>query len=226
MSDVPAIYVLITTYKRPEIAARTIKALKNNLLWSNIGYIFVDDGSPEEDIEQLIELAKPANYIWAYRSNHKGVGHNMNVGLQHIFGIGGTNILLLEDDWELTAPFDPAPYIQVMQNYDVGLIRLGYISPGLQGELVSLENKLWWSLVPNANTQYTYVGHAGFRHRRLFERVGMFSEGFAPGENELDYCAKVDRTINLPSILWPADYGCWGPFAHIGSNSLASIKPG
>lgn len=226
MSDVPAIYILITTYNRVQIASRTIEALKKNFIWQNIGYCIVDDGSPQEELDQLIELAKPANHIWAFRSNHRGVGYNMNMGIQHIFDIGGENILLLEDDWELAHPFDPTPYIQVMQNHDVGLIRLGYLSDGLRGELVSLENKLWWNLKPHPGTQYTYAGHAGFRHMRLFSRVGGFSEGLAPGMNELDYCAKYDRTPSPPMILWPAEYGCWGPFGHIGSTSLADIKPG
>lgn len=226
MSDVPALYILLTTYNRLEIASRTIDALKRNLLWSNLGFVIVDDGSPQGDLEQLIELAKPANHIWAYQSDHRGVGHNMNVGLNHIFGIGGEYILLLEDDWELSHPFDPTPYINVLQGQDVGLIRLGYLSPRLQGELISLEHRLWWELKPNPHTQYTYTGHAGFRHRRLFERVGMFTEGLAPGQNELDYCGKYDATEKPPAILWPADYGCWGPFVHIGAVSLADIKPG
>jgi hypothetical protein len=206
---------------------RTVRGIKENLRWPNLGFILVDDGSGQEYVDRVVEEIGVTNHLWVYQSNHKGVGHNMNVGLQHIFDLGGELLMLLEDDWELTTPLDLTPYVNVVLNNDVGLIRMGYLNVGLRAELVSHENMLWWQLERKPEVQqYTYTGHAGLRHKRLFDRVGMFSEGLSPGQNELDYCSKYNYAQNPPAILWPAEWGVWGKFEHIGGDSLSSIVPG
>ena len=227
MTDVPPVFVLLTTYKRTELALRTIEGIKKNLLWGNIGWVLVDDGSPSADIKLLINAIEPANHLWVYQSEHRGVGHNMNVGLQHIWDIGGQLVLLTEDDWELTQPLDFTPYVNVLlNNEDIGYVRMGYLSFGLRGELISRENMLWFDIERNPNYQYNYVGHAGLRHKRFFDAVGPFSEGLSPGQNELDYGSKYNYAAIAPKIVWPAEWGVWGKFGHIGGVSMADVEPG
>jgi len=226
MSEVAAVYVLLTTYQRTDLALRTIKGIKQYLQWPNLGWVLVDDGSSPEEVGSLLEAMKPANHIWAYCSAHKGVGHNMNVGLEHIWSIGGSLVFLTEDDWELTEPLDFSPYVNLLLNHeDIGYVRMGYLSAGVKGELISRDNRLWFDIARNPNYQYNYAGHAGLRHKRLFDAVGTFSEGLSPGRNELDFCSKYNYAQYAPKIVWPGEWGVWGKFGHIGGTSLSSVEP-
>ena len=227
MGEIPAVYCLITTYNRLEMCLRTVRGIKENLRWSNLGFVLVDDGSGQEYVDRVVKEIGATNHLWVYQSNHKGVGHNMNVGLQHIFDLGGELVLLLEDDWELTTPLDLTPYVNLLINHeDIGYVRMGYLSVGLRGELISRENLLWFDIERNPNNQYNYVGHAGLRHKRLYDSLGKFSEGLSPGENELDYGSKYNYATSAPKIVWPAEWGVWGKFGHIGGVSLSGVKPG
>lgn|SRR5512139_88766 len=226
MSDIPAVYCLITTYNRLELCLRTVRGIKNYLRWPNTGYILVDDGSGQDYIDRVVEEIGQVNHLWVYSSNRKGVGHNMNVGLQHIFSIGGQLVMQTEDDWELTQPLDLTPYVNLLLNHeDIGYVRMGYLSAGLRGELISRDNILWFDIERNPDYQYNYVGHAGLRHKRLYDTIGPFSEGLSPGENELDYGSKYNYAASAPKIVWPAEWGVWGKFGHIGGVSLGSVKP-
>lgn len=221
----PPIFVLITTYKRTDCALRTIRGVKENFHWPNIGFVLVDDGSPVEHRKVLVREIGPTYYTWVYNGQRRGVGHNMNVGFRHVWEQGGELVLLLEDDWEIRSPLDVVPYVNLlMNNQDIGMIRMGYLSAGIRATLESRENRLWWVLQHNPNQQYNYAGHAQLQHKRFWEKLGAFKEGLAPGANELYRCGQYNSAENPPKIVWPAEFGQWGPFHHVGSVSLADTE--
>lgn len=228
MSDVPPIWILLTTYKRREIALRTIRGVKDNLLWPNIGWVITDDGSGEDHLQVLRDEIGGSYAIETYDGQRRGVGHNMNWGLRRIWEMGADLTLVLEDDWYLEKPLDMTPYVNLlMNNADIGMIRLGYLSYNLLSTIIKQEDKLWLKFLQNGN-QYVYAGHASLRHKRLHQAVGMFTEGLAPGANELDFCGRYNHRHSVgaaPDIVWPLEFGWLGPFSHIGSESLADIQP-
>lgn len=220
------IWILMTTYKRTEVAVKTIQGIKQNFQWPNIGWVVTDDGTGGDHLSTLVNEIGGSYTIVSYDGARKGVGHNMNWGLRKIWEMGAELTLMLEDDWYLDKPFDPTAHVNLLMNNPyAGMIRYGYLSAGLQADVISEQDKLWLKFRQN-NYQYIYAGHASLRHRRLHERVGMFSEGLRPGDNELDFCAKYNATSNAPQIYWPMDYGNVGPFLHIGSESLADVPVG
>lgn len=221
------IYIVITTYKRLDTVIRLIKGIKDNLYYPDgeLKWCIIDDGSGEEYMK-AVRLALPADPVFTYDSNRKGVGHGMNKALEYVRSVNGKLILLLEDDWVLRNPTDFSPYADVMVSHEsVGYIRMGYISVGLEAEAVGLDGRLWWK-VKLGTYQYNYTGHAGLRHIRFYDFYGDFAEGLPPGQTELDMCAKVNKKSNGPDILIPMNYECqWGIFDHIGSESLANVGP-
>lgn len=227
MTDVPPIWILLTTFQRTECAIKTVRAVKQNLLWPNIGFVVTDDTSDGDHLDRIMEEIGGTYAVHRYdNAAHKGVGHNMNYGLRKIWEFGAELTMILEDDWELVNPFDPTPHVRLLMNHsDIGMIRLGYLSVGLAGELISREDHLWMQLQRNGN-QYVYAGHASLRHLRFHQRVGMFTEGLRPGANELDFGGRYNKIPNPPAIVWDMDYGRIGPFHHIGSESLADVEPG
>lgn len=224
MVDVPAVYIILTTYKRTQFALQTIDSIHRNLLWSNLGWIICDDHSEGNHVSQLVEAIGQTNHLWIYDSQRRGVGNGMNTALNYVWSIGGSLILMLEDDWELKYPMDLTPYVNTLLNHEQhGMIRFGYLSPGVQATLINEENRLYWKTEDNG-FQYRFTGHPSLRHKRFHDVYGYYDEGLAPGYTELSMCGKVNARSG-PNILIPADGGWYGYFHHIGAESLKDIKP-
>lgn len=223
---IPPIWVLLTTYQRTDIALQTIRGIKKNLQYANIGWVITDDSTGGDHLQRLKdEIGTTYSMVTYDNEKHLGVGHNMNHGLRKIWEMGADLTLVLEDDWLLEKPFDPTNAVNLlMNNADIGMVRWGYLSAGLNADVISRENHLWLKFNAN-NYQYIYAGHASLRHKRLHQSAGMFTEGLRPGANELDFCGKYNSKPN-PAIVWDMDYGHIGPFAHIGSESLADVPVG
>lgn len=218
------IYVILTTYRRTELALRTIIGLKENFKWPNLLWTITDDGSEEKDIQKLIAAIKPQSIFNVFRNQHKGTGHNMNQALQDIWRVGGNLTLIMEDDWVLEKTIDATPYAKALLNHpEFGMIRFGYISEGLCGTVTKVENYLYWKL-ENRGYTYNYVGHPSLRNKAFYEAYGKYPEGLAPGATELGMCGRVNA-VEGPKILLPADSGWYGFFGHIGSVSLADTAP-
>src|SRR5688572_28971120 len=150
MSNYPPIWCLLTTYRRTSIAIKTIQGIKTNLIYPNIGFVVCDDGSGGNHLSDLVNEIGPSYAIHTYDGNRRGVGHNMNWGLNKIWELGGNLCLMLEDDWFLKNPTNFLPYVELLENSpDIGMIRMGYLSAGLESELISRNNKLWLKFKQN-----------------------------------------------------------------------------
>lgn len=220
----PVLWILLTTYRRTEECLQTVQALKQNLIYGNIGWVVVDDGTGGNHLRDIVEEIG-YSYTIIRRELREGVGANMNWGLRQIFDRGDELILTMEDDWILDRPVDMEPYVNLLINHEkYGMVRFGYLAANLLGYLVSEEGKLFWRLEPNGET-YRFAGHPSLRHKRFFDHYGFYAEGLSPGGNELSMCHKVNVNPTGPYIVYPADCGQWGFFGHIGSESLGEIVP-
>lgn len=221
MTDWPLVAVMIVTYKRTELALRTIRGIQKHLDYPRLAWHIADDGSSPEHVTALQEaIGVGCGFTNAER---KGVGRSMNLGMDACLA-KADHILWLEDDWELTTPFDLRPCVRLLEDdASIGMVRLGYVSPGIKGELVSGAGRLWWKL--GKGPTYTHVGHAALRHRRFCEAYGHYQEGLAAGETELYMCGTFN-THDGPTVAVPAWTGEWGAFGHIGGESLKDLRPG
>lgn len=222
MTDWPKVAVLLITYARTHEAIRTILGVKQRLHYPGaLQWIIADDGSDREHLHALYQAIGEEVPTWY--GQRQGVGVSMNHG-QVMAWKAADYILWLEDDWELEQPFDLSPCIQLLQEQaDLGMVRLGYISPGVWGQLISGAGRLWWKL--SKGPTYTFTGHASLRARRFFDAYGPYAEDLAPGETELYMCGTFNNRPG-PDVVIPAFTGEWGPFAHIGGRSLKDIRPG
>lgn len=226
----PVVAILLTTFEeegksdRTNAALRTIRGIKQNLIYDQVLWYISDDASPTVHTQAIVNEIGPSYQIHLYNSMGRNVGHGMNHCLKHLWEMGIELTMILEDDWELVHPLNFHHHVNLLTNHaDIGMIRMGYLSAGIKAELIARENKLWWK-IENNGYQYQYAGHASLRHKRFHDTVGMFSEGLRAGENELDFCAKFNAAKDPPAIVWDAEYGQMGAFAHIGGVSVAD-KP-
>lgn len=224
MSSYPEICILLTTYKRTEVACRTIAALRQNFLWPNLSWYISDDGSPKEHLNAVMDAIGPTYKRYIYNSSRRGVGAGMNYCLLDLGANAVDFVLSMEDDWELTNPLEVEPYLRLLQKHEeYGMVRFGYLSANLLGYLVSEEGKLFWRLDNNGET-YRFTGHPHLKHKRFHETYGYYDLGLPPGMTELSMCGKTNQKQG-PHIVYPAECGAWGFFAHIGSESLADVQP-
>jgi len=221
--DWPKVAILIITYKRTALAARTIQGVRDHLVYPNekLHWHIADDGSSPAHISALRSLVDSYSYTTT-NTNRRGVGASMNEGsiecLKH-----ADYILWLEDDWELTQNFDLRSCVELLSTNDhIGMVRLGYISPGIVGRLVTGGGHLWWLL--DKGPTYTFTGHASLRHRRFQDAYMPYREDLTPGETELNMCGMYNNKPG-PGIVYPAYIGEFGPFGHIGGDSLKDMRP-
>lgn len=225
----PLVSIVITTYKRTEVALETIRALQDNLVYSgDIQWIISDDGS-EDAHRMAIKEVLPSN-AEILNVSRAGVGKSKNEALTRAFS-GSPYVLLSEDDWKLNTKFDLHPHVSVLKNNEkVGIIRLGYLGGGMVAHLEDLDGPCtpYWILHQGTGV-YVYSGQISLRHQRFYNVVGMHREGISPGEEELDMCVRYNATNNAPLIVWPATLPCaqnTGPFRHIGNESLNAQEVG
>lgn len=220
MDEWPRVTALLVTYMRTGLAVAVVEAIKANLDYPNLGWVIADDGSENGHVATIQDaIGGPVPVTNAER---KGVGVSMNLGAAKALESGDL-ILWLEDDWRCEKPFDLRPCVQLLQeNEELGMVRLGYISPGIKGQLISGAGHLWWQL--EKGPTYTFTGHAALRHRRFIEAYGPYADKLPPGETELYYCGTFNNRAG-PAIVVPAFTGEWGPFAHIGTESLKNMRP-
>lgn len=224
MIDWPRVSILIITYKRTTLAVKTIQGVQNHLVYPHekLHWHIADDGSDEKHLSGIRSILDGYHSVSFSNAARRGVGASMNMGteacLKH-----ADYILWLEDDWELTHSFDLRPCVELLSTYDhIGMVRLGYISPGVVGHLVGGSGHLWWLL--DKGPTYTFVGHASLRHRRFMAAYMPYREDLTPGETELHMCGTFNNKPG-PGVVYPAWIGEYGVFAHIGGESLKDVVP-
>ena len=218
------IYAILTTYKRQELALKTIKGVLDWAVYPEIKWIVCDDGSGDDYLNPIYELIGD-RLAGSVAGNRHGVGYMMNRAIEQVQTLDGQLMLFLEDDWELRATSDFNQDAQVLLNdVSVGMIRYGYLSPGLTATLLANNNKLYWK-VENNGFQYRFTGHPSLRHIRFHQAYGMYAEGLTPGQTELDFCAKVNAGHVYDPCIYITAYQAFGIFHHIGAESLGIVAP-
>ena len=219
------IYVILTTYKRQELAVKTIKGVVDWARYSDgIHWIVCDDGSGDDYMSPLFE-AIGGRLAGVVEGNRHGVGYMMNRAIEQVQALGGQLMFFLEDDWELRTEHDFSLDASILLNdHSVGMVRYGYLSPGLNATLVANSNKLYWKVEPNGY-QYRFTGHPSLRHIRFHQAYGMYAEGLTPGQTELDFCARVNAGRVYDPCIYITAYQPYGIFHHIGAESLGNIEP-
>lgn len=205
MSEYPPVILLLITYERTEIARQTIRGIKQRLKYPNVGFHIADDGSNGNHVSQLMEEIGEGFEVTVSNTGGHSVGKSMNLGIAEC--LKRADIWLhWEDDWVPNWEINLVPCVELlMNNKEVGMIRLGRLSEGLVGRVIKGGDRLWWLLDKKAD-QWTWVGHACVRHRRFHEAYGAYPEGLTPGRTELVYQAKFNSTDG-PTIAWPAWLG-------------------
>lgn len=216
--------VILLTYQRTEYAVRTIQAVNAHLRYPNWSWYIADDGSEVEHMHACWTAARVSGQEVLGHSARLSYGRNANRALAAAWEKGEL-VLMLEDDWELTRPFDIWQYAAaIMENAEIGMVRTGYLNADVDATLRGYGGQLYLSLhdlQSRQHSSFAFAGHPAVVHRRFYTGYGLYPEGWQPGETELKMCWQVSERLSLTraggSILWPMGLGERGPWAHIGT---------
>lgn len=225
MSDLPYLSIVLLTYKRTDLALRTVRSTCENLGYSKelTGWYVCDDGSPREHFSAVMgalqeknaevigfhnERLRPAGMENTYYS---GMSWNRGLGIAHQ---KSDFVLTLEDDWELEKPLDITRYMMAIRDHqEIGLIRLGMLAEGNTVYVVGYDGVHYLRYI--RGEPYCYSGNPNIRHARFTKVYGMYAEDRDPGNIELEFDHRFQCTPG-PDIVRPAEINPWGAWGHIG----------
>lgn len=217
----PPIVIILQTYKRTDVALRTIAAACARLAYQgDLHWYVADDGSPAEHVQRVRdELTFQEACVIGHHSERRGYGANCNTAWRMADATSPLT-LWLEDDWELTAPLDLTHYADLLiEREEIGMVRLGILNIDIKGRTWGHAGHLYWTLdhIPHHDGTPVFTGHPSLRHVRYRDVYGWYPEGLSPGDTELAYAYQYRIGAAAgPAILWPVDYPAYGLFGHIG----------
>lgn len=213
------IIIILQTFKRTDVALRTVAAARQNLRYGgDLLWYVADDGSPPEHVEAVLEAV--GSDLWGWHSERLLYGGNCN----RAWAAANTKSNLtfwLEDDWGLRQPLDLYPYAALlMESAEIGMVRLGNLNLDIRGRTWAHDGRIYWKLdrEPHIEGTPVFTGHPSLRHRRYLDAYGYYPVIPNPGETEMGYAWQFRQgSPDAPAIVWPADYPPLGYFGHIGA---------
>jgi len=230
MPDLPALPILLLTYKRTTEALTTLESLFNHLKYPPdlLRFYIADDGSPRQHLEtiQNFILSRTTNLIGWHNEKFSAVPYACGIGWNKGLGLcyqASDFVLVLEDDWRMDADLDMVPYIRLLQEReDVGIVSFRILSIGADVHTVGHDGRIY--LDYQRTTQYAYSGNPHIRHARYTKYYGWYAEDRSPGEVELHqddqyrYREGDLRNHNDGPHIWrEANLDPWGAWHHTGT---------
>ena len=217
----PQLCIVLLTYKRTEMAVRTVAGVAANLDYPKelVSFYVADDGSNSAHMDAVFKAISDGGFRLAGYHNEKlgkgcfcGIGWNQGVRKAHQVS---EYIMLLEDDWVLENPLDIRPYMWMLQEKtDVGICRLSNLAEGNITRVVTHHGTHYLEYMKSA--PMCYSGNPHIRHLRFSEFYGPFATNLSPGDMEVHMDIKFHQMSGGPKIWRPAGINPWGVFGHIG----------
>ena len=181
--------LLITHYNRSASLERLLYSIKEiNCSFKEI--VVSDDGSKPEHLEHINNLLKKINFRLITSPINKGLGNNLNKGLQ---AINTPYILYIQEDFIPTEKF-PQTFnsaIEIMEsNNEIDLIR--FYSSTRYPYLKIFNNDFselfysFWKV--NYNKIYVYGDQPNLRRKTFENKFGKYKEGIHGDRTEYAMC--------------------------------------
>lgn len=217
----PQLCIILLTYKRTEMAVRTVNGIAEKLDYPKelLSFYVADSGSSSDHIDAIFGAISRSGIKLAGYHNEKFApdpfcGISWNRGIEKAHQISDY-IMLLEDDWVLKAPLDIRPFIwTLMERTDVGMMRLSNLTTDNILQVVAHRGVHYFEYLRSA--RFCYSGNPHIRHLRFTQYYGLFDTDRTPGDIEVYYDGKFRYMKEGPNIWRPADLPAWGIFDHVG----------
>jgi len=213
--DWPIIGILIPTFNRPTIVARTVELLRANLSYSGEIEYYVS----EDSAETVVDIN--ASDVQVLRGPQRGLGANLNFLLRTC---PHTILMQMDDDHHLIASLVLDKLVNHLMNEpDAGWMRL--MGVGFHNYRATL-NGVYWYVDWESPGIYIPSTRPHIKHRRFIEAYGFYPEGLKLGATEEGYCHQCkNRAIQLrmasmpaPKVLVPLEVATEDSWLHVGDS--------
>ena len=172
--DMPLVSVVVPCYNHEKYVAQTIESVINQT-YKNIELIVIDDGSKDNSVEVIQELADKYGFTFIHRPN-KGLSATLNEGVKlsngkYFSAIASDDILML-DKIEKQVEFMEA-------NPDYGMCygKIVYFENSIENTLeYPNSNKEGWLFDDLLNYGCFIPAPSTFMRKEVFENVGEYDE--------------------------------------------------
>lgn len=179
-----------------------------------------DDGSDGPHVADLMDIAAGMGMfiqVTGTDAEGRGYGASYNAATQVVHDYADL-ILPLEDDWELTRPFDLRPIATVLREGLFGCVRLGYIgwTQDLNAKFVGAHGLTWLALGPDSPEPHVWAGHPRLETREFERGIGPWPEMMPAGVTEFVIAHRPESRVG---VGWPVDLvtPSGNLFGHIGA---------
>lgn len=225
MDNLPPLSICLVTYKRTEMAVKTIRSTIENLDYPKElrSWFVYDDGSAPEHNQAIREALKDEQVKHYISERMRPAGkedtYDCGMGWNKILGLAHQNsdfVLWIEDDWNLDEKLDLKPFIKLLtENEDVGIVSFRILSVGADVHTVGYDGIHYLQYA--RTTQYAYSGNPHLRHARFALSYGWFMEDCNPGDVELKQDDRYRLATEGPKIWRPLNISLWGAWKHEGT---------
>lgn len=199
----PIIPVVITTHNRTKVARESVRYLCKNLKYAGkLKFCVADDrsnpGHAEAVINAFRECGIPSDdlYLTKTSDNCFGLGASLNNGLNWAFRISDV-VLTTEDDWILEKQLNITECVKILiSDKTLAGIRLAALGPAIKHDNY---NSFLSYVVGNAKLNSIFNNQVMLRHRRIYDKLGMYKTNCSSDDVEQDMRDKYNKLTN---------YGC------------------
>lgn len=206
--DWPTVAVLLPTYERPEVLARTVELLRQNLNYSGQVKILIGDDSHEPTFRVG---SADAGYFF-HGGQQYGLGRNLNSLLVEAVNLGIDLVIQQDDDHQLVKPLELDKHVKkLMDDKTAGAIRL--MGVGGHKYRANLDG-LYWRLDWQSPEVYICSNRPHLKSISRFHGMyGGYHEGFKLGLTEEKFChtcidiakERIEQGLPTVDVLVPLD---------------------
>jgi glycosyltransferase involved in cell wall biosynthesis len=207
--------------RRMECAINSLRTWAKRLMYDRRLAIHVaDDGSDDDLLQTFVREVRNIFSLHTFsRQERQGIGASLNKGFGVAFqeGLG----LYIQDDLALEAPIDLTFPARLLEQEDVGAVRVGIPHPDITGAVryfPGLHDRDCWAMVVDP---HHYV--ASFRPFMAHPRFGKylpFMVGESAEQTERDFNERYCREPSLKVLQW---IPC--PWKHQHVVNLGVVEP-
>lgn len=240
----PELTIGILTYNRFEDIQRTVRSLRENLIYpaEKLKWIISDDCSPDDYLYRLSAEPLFADMDVTFISTPKNAGWGASAN-NLLSSVETPYVYLTEDDWMLCIKLDLRAGIGLLETrQDVGMVRYGgtagdmeytyhqretdvsaYTDVNIHATDYAVGGKLTYLVIDvDSPAHYVYSGRPQLAKLRWYYDMGTFPEGLKVGDTEDAMCHKVKHFLraypNTHEIAILPDFVNM-KYRHIGANS-------
>jgi hypothetical protein len=206
----PALGVLIPTFQRHDIVARTVELLNEHLHYPGRIEIIVSEDGPNLPFIGLDNVRVV-----------KGPGRGLGANLNSLIALGNYDVMLQGDDdnW-LTAPLVLDEHVRfLLEEPLAGWIRLQYVAN--HNFRATLREHYWW-IDWDSPELYITSNKVHLKHRRFHAAFGMYPENLNLAETENNFCHQCKRIAKNAGrhaqVLVPVNVQTETLWRHVGDS--------